>query len=343
MTRLIVLFLLAGGVVSSVALSEEEVPKFKGELIFEKVVGFPSCHAATIVELPNRDLLVAWYAGAFEKAKDVAILFSRRAQGSESWTEPKVLVDTPQKSEGNPVLWCDPQGTVWLFYVTMQGAGWTICNIKYVKSPDSGITWSQPEYLRKELGWMTGTKPLLLKNGEILLPLYDEVNVSSVFMISLDRGKTWLKTGPIKSTPGNIQPSVVQLDDASLLCYMRNWVAGKMWQSKSTDNGRTWSQAMPHDLPNSGSRLDMVRLKSGEIVLVFNNTPRGRTPLSVALSRDQGKTWPFVKNLETARGEYSYPAVIQSSDGLIHVVYTYRRTQIKHAQFNKDWLTSRHE
>jgi predicted neuraminidase len=340
MTKWVVFFIVAGAVAHGFSGAESPKPHFKGELIFEKVEGFPSCHAATIAELPNGDLFVAWYAGEQEKATDVAILYSRRAQGSEKWSEPKVLVDTPNKSEGNPILWCDPKGTLWLFYVTMQGDGWTTCNIKYIKSKDNGATWSEPVLLREELGWMTGTKPLVLKNGEILLPLYDEVNVSSVFMISGDGGKTWVKTGPIKSNPGNIQPSVVQLDDGSLLCYMRTWRPGKMWQSTSRDNGRTWSKATQHDLPNPGSRLDMVRLKSGEIVLIFNNTPRGRTPLSAALSRDEGKTWPLIKNLETAKGEYSYPAVIQTRDGLIHVVYTYRRTHIKHVEFDKDWPAS---
>ncbi len=340
MIKWIICAIVAGAIAPAPAETESPKPHFKGELIFEKVEGFPSCHAATIAELPNGDLLVAWYAGQQEKATDVSILCSRRAQGSEKWSEPKVLVDTPNKSEGNPILWYDSKGTLWLFYVTMQGDGWTTCNIKYIKSKDNGATWSEPVFLREELGWMTGTNPLVLKNGETLLPLYDEVNVSSVFMISGDGGKTWLKTGPIKSNPGNIQPSVVQLDDGSLLCYMRTWRPGKMWQSTSRDNGRTWSKATQHDLPNPGSRLDMVRLKSGELVLIFNNTPRGRTPLSAALSRDEGKTWPLIKNLETAKGEYSYPAVIQTRDGLIHVVYTYRRTHIKHVESSKEWLAT---
>ncbi len=340
MGKLIVLFLVAGFSGCSVGRAESGKPHLKGELIFQKVEGYPSCHAGTIVELPNAGLLVAWYAGRQEKARDVAVLFSRRPQGAAEWSDVKVLVDTPNKSEGNPVLWCDPKGTLWLFYVTMEGNGWTTCNIKYMKSKDNGATWSEPVFLRKELGWMTGTKPLVLKNGETLLPLYDEENVSSVFMISSDGGETWQKTGPIKSSPGNIQPSVVQLKDGSLLCYMRTWVAGKMWQSTSRDNARTWSPATKHDLPNSGSRLDMVKLQGGELVLIFNNTPRGRTPLSAALSTDEGQTWPLIKNLETERGEYSYPAVIQTRDGLIHVVYTYRRTHIKHAEFNKEWLIS---
>jgi len=341
MIKWIICAIVAGAIAPALAETESRKPHFKGELIFEKVEGFPSCHAATIAELPNGELLVAWYAGQQEKATDVAILFSRRARGSDKWSQPKVLVDTPDKSEGNPVLWCDPKETLWLFYVTMQGGGWTTCNIKCIKSKDNGMTWSEPVFLREELGWMTGVKPLVLKNGEILLPLYDEVNVSSVFMISGDSRRTWLKTGPIKSNPGNIQPSVVQLDDGSLLCYMRTWRPGKMWQSTSRDNGRTWSQATQHDLPNPGSRLDMVRLKSGDLVLIFNNTPRGRTPLSAALSSDEGKTWPAIKNLETEQGEFSYPAVIQCPDGLIHVVYTYRRTHIKHIEFDKSWLISR--
>jgi predicted neuraminidase len=142
MIKTVLFCLLIWGVISMTANAQEQKPHFKGELIFEKVEGFPSCHAATIEELPNGDLLVAWYAGAFEGSPDVAILSSRRAKSSDKWSQPKVLIDTPNKPEGNPVLWCDPKGTLWLFYVTMQGDGWTTCNMKYIQSTDNGKTWS---------------------------------------------------------------------------------------------------------------------------------------------------------------------------------------------------------
>lgn len=93
------------------------------------------------MELPNRDLFAAWYAGFYEKAKDVAILCSRLPYNSTIWTKPEVLADTPDKSEGNPVLFVDRKKILWLFYVTMYGSEWTTCKIKCKRSTDNGFTW----------------------------------------------------------------------------------------------------------------------------------------------------------------------------------------------------------
>jgi predicted neuraminidase len=319
----------------------KEAPIFEARLVFDEVPGYPSCHAATIAELGNGDLLTAWYAGSREGATDVAILASRLPRGSERWTPPAVIEDTPDKSEGNPVLFVDRQGTVWLFFVTMHGDGWTQCKVKYKKSTDQGRTWGEVVVLRDELGWMTGNKPTVLKNGEILLPLYDERQWSTVVMISGDGGKTWKPTAEITSTPGNIQATVAELSDGSLLSLMRSGGRGEpyIWQATSKDRGRTWSQAAPSGLKNPNARIDLVRLSNGHLVLAFNDTFRGRTPLNVALSQDEGKTWPFNRKVETQPGEYSYPAIIQARDGMIHLVYTYRRTHIKHLRFNESWLT----
>ena len=92
------------------------------------------------------------------------------------------------------------------------------------------------------------------------------------------------------------------------------------------------------NLPNPNCGVDMVRLHSGNIALVYNDTPRGRTPLTVALSTDEGKTWGYKRDLETEEGEYSYPAVIQTRDGGIHITYTYRRISIMHVEIDEAWI-----
>ncbi len=305
--------------------------------IFEPIPNFPSCHGSTIAELPDGDLLAAWYAGSREGAKDVAIFTSRKRQGSDRWMYPKMIVNTPNCSEGNPVLFVDANGQIWLFYVTMYGERWTECKVYYRKSNTMGRNWGERSILRDELGWMTRNKPLYLSNGDILLPVYDECSWSSMVMISGDGGETWNTYGDLFSPKGVIQPTVVQREDGSLLMLMRSR-DGEIWRSTSDDSGRTWKAAHPTELPNPNCGVDMARLHSGNIALVYNDTPHGRTPLTVALSIDEGETWGYKRDLETEEGEYSYPAVIQTRDGGIHVTYTYRRVSIMHVEIDEAWI-----
>ena len=135
---------------------------FQVKNVFERDPDRPSCHGSTVTELPNGDLLAAWYEGSHEGARDVAILCSRLPRGDDAWSEPIVLADTPNRSEGNPVLFVNDERNVWLFFVTMYGAGWTTCKIKCKKSTDGGFTWSKTRVLRHRLGWMTRNKPIIL-------------------------------------------------------------------------------------------------------------------------------------------------------------------------------------
>lgn len=346
-------FLLYG----SLALAEDE-SYFRSELIYEIHEGYPWTHAATIVELKNGDLMAAWYSGSAEGAKNVRIHAAIKKKETGIWSAPFVLADDPERSEGNPVLWHDAQGRLWLCWVTMFPDGWENCKMFAKVSEDDGATWGPVRTLREELGWMTGLKAAVLSDGTIILPIYDERKWESLFMISKDNGETWIWTETIKSEPGgNIQPTVIVRDDGSLLALTRAGGPFRrggssliqkrelfIWQSVSRDSGRTWSRAEPTSLPNPDARVEVVKGKSGHVVLVFNNAHRGRDNLSVALSEDDGQTWGWIRSLEDKSvpgylpGEYSYPCVIQTRDGLYHAAYTYRKTNIKHAVFNEAWI-----
>jgi len=196
-----------------------------------------------------------------------------------------------------------------------------------------------------------------LVEGEfVLLPVEWEATWSASFLRSEDGGETWEVVGDLGRAAGArlIQPTVVRLSDGRIMAYMRSQ-EGKIFVSYSNDNGVTWTCPEPTSLPNPNSGIDMVRLRSGNLVLVYNPTvpllkpeklhpawprrmPTGfeawgpRTPLVAALSPDEGRSWPHRIVLEEGAGEYSYPAVIQDSEGAIHVVYTYRREAIKHVR-----------
>jgi len=152
-------------------------------------------------------------------------------------------------------------------------------------------------------------------------------------MKTKDNGKTWETSAPYH---GGSQPTVIERKDGSLFVLMRGKPIIK--QTLSKDGGKSWSEAELSVLPNPNAGIAMTRLKSGHVVLVFNNTSKGRSPLNIVRSLDGGRTWQKPLTLEPNPGEYSYPCIIQISDGRIHISYTFRRYAIKHVEMNENWL-----
>ena len=153
---------------------------------------------------------------------------------------------------------------------------------------------------------------------------------SNGFEWTRDLGKTWDKTGPLNDGKkfGAIQPSFLRLGGNSLGLVCRS-KQGKVLFAKSADVGQTWGDLQALDVPNPNSGIDAMTLADGRHVLIYNDTPRGRSPLNVGLSTD-GAKWANVATLESEPGEYSYPAVIQTKDGKLHVTYTWKRLNVMH-------------
>jgi predicted neuraminidase len=126
-----------------------------------------------------------------------------------------------------------------------------------------------------------------------------------------------------------IQPTILAHSPEKLQILCRNGGGNRILTAHSDDAGKTWTKLEPTELPNPNSGIDAVTLADGRHLLVYNHTTRGRSPLNVAVSSD-GKAWQAALALETEPGEYSYPAVIQTSDGLVHVTYTWKRTRVRH-------------
>jgi predicted neuraminidase len=249
------------------------------------------------------------------------------------------FADTPGFSEGNPILFLDGSQRLWLFYVTMLGERWDTCQVKYMHSLDGGQTWGHPIILQAEWGWMTGCKPLLLGRQAILLPLYHEDGCSFT-LFSEDGGRQWIPSNSVRTAKGLIQPSVVPLADGRLRMYLRTYEFpdGTLWQAHSENGGRTWGAPERAPLPNPSARVDALRLASGRLAIAFNDSGFARTPLTLALSEDEGATWAYRLDIEDEVGEYSYPALIQSRDGLLHTAYTYERTHIAHVVCDEEYL-----
>lgn len=314
------------------------------ENIFDKA-SFPESHAATIAETP-KGLITAWFGGTKERNPDVCIWTSRRV--NNKWTEPQkvadgIINDTLRYACWNPVLYQVPGGDLLLFYkVGPNVAGWK----GWMKSSkDGGLTWSDAQALPEGFIGPVKNKPVLLKDGTLLCPSSTEGSGWRVhFETTKDWGKTWKKIGPINEGTEirTIQPSVLFHKNGKLqiLCRTRQFAIAESW---SSDNGQTWSRIAKTNLPNNNSGTDAVTLKDGRQLLVYNhaipdstwkNGKGPRTPLNVAISND-GKNWSAALILEDSPiSQYSYPSVIQSADGKVHIVYTWRRQRIKYVQID---------
>ncbi len=313
------------------------------EFIFNRS-SFPESHSATIVETP-KGLVAAWFGGTKEGNKDVCIWTSHLV--NNQWTKPVqvadgIINDSTRYPCYNPVLFQVPSGELLLFYkIGPNVAGW---KGYMMRSKDHGKTWSARESLPDGFLGPIKNKPELV-NGVLLCPSSTEKNGWKAHIeFTTDFGKTWSKTAPINdgTIMQAIQPSILQHKNGSLqiLCRSRNTTLN---ESFSKDGGKTWSEMKASNLPNNNSGTDAVTLADGRHMLVYNHAiPNAswvkgkgpRTPLNVAISND-GKKWFAVAVLEDSPvSQYSYPSIIQTKDGLVHIVYTWRRERIKHVVIN---------
>lgn len=326
-----------------------------GESIFS-TAPFAACHASTVVELKNGDVMSAWFGGTKEGNPDVAIWGARRIKGQ--WTAPVELVREPGTPSWNPVLFHTSDGRLWLYYkFGPNPSTWTGAR-RY--SDDEGVTWSVVEHLPAGILGPIRAKPLVLANGTIVSGSSVESYRSWAVWIerSTDNGVTWKKIGPITApisstspavtseipsqVPGSagwnkaiglIQPSVISMGGKKLRLYARSTTnVGRICVADSSDEGLTWTPAHPLQVPNPNSGIDAVRLRDGRTVLIYNNTTTGRTPLNLAVSTD-GEHFNMFHTLEDQPGEYSYPSMIQAQNGDLLITYTWNRKTIHYVRF----------
>lgn len=343
---------LASALLAAFPLAAAQPGVVKSEFIFDPAP-HPQCHASTIAET-EAGLVAAWFGGTREGNPDVGIWLAREVDGR--WTPPVEVAngaetEDPRVNCLNPVLFQPPGGPLLLFYKT--GKWWA-----YVKrSSDHGVTWSKPERLYNGLFGPVKNKPVLLADGSILSPTSVEIPSPKGrcwrvhFERSTNGGRSWEYIGPVND--GHeiqaIQPSILFHPNNRLQALGRT-EQGRLFEIWSDDGGLTWGEMTLMDLPNNNSGTDAVTLQDGRHLLVYNhagnrpdyNRPKGyRSPLNLALSKD-GKHWEAALVLEDEpKREFSYPAIIQTSDGFVHITYTWKREFIKHVVVDPAKLAAR--
>lgn len=335
------------------------VPVAHAELQIEKIFGPETPtgkykHPTTLTELDTGDLLLAYYGGGGEYEKETAVYGARLRPGEKQWSAPTVLARSPMYSMGNPVLWQAPDHRVWLFFVVRPGATWSTSRVSAKVSDDRGLSWSDAFMVTFDEGTMVRSRPILLSDGHYLLPIYHETgadteftapDTGSVFLRFDPAARSWSRSEKVLSRMGNLQAAVVELDPGHLLALGRrggDYEPGKdgfVVQTESRDAGRTWSPGVETEFPNPNAAVELIKLRSGALLFVYNHSMDERTPLRAALSTDGGRTWPRQLDLASGPASFSYPTAVQTVDGKIHVTFTSDdRTVIRHATFEESNL-----
>jgi len=314
-------------------------------------------HAANLAWLPDGTLACVWFGGTMEGMGDISVYMSRLAPGGDTWSAPEQLSNDPAKSEQNPLLFVAPDGRVWLLYTSQTSGDQDGSIVKCRISDDGGKSFGPVTTLCDTPGTFVRQPIIVSRNGEWLLPLFRCVGVPgrhwsgdrdfAAVLVSTNHGRTWAMHD-VPDSIGAVHMNIVPADGDKMVALYRHRFAENVLRSVSHDAGRTWSAPEPTSLPNNNSSVQAVRLRSGEIAIVYNHSsaatsvdrraslydeiePSGETavkaatidrlaiwgapraPLSLAFSTDEGRSFTGRIDLETGSG---YCLTNNSRDGL---------------------------
>ena len=341
------------------ATSAADATPFFHEEFIDPNFSQPSVHVASLCELADGGLGASWYGGTREGASDVAVFFSRRNSGpSGAWTQPVPLINRKNAQQetwrfvrkvGNPLLFSDPDGTMGLLYVSIAVGGWSGSSLNVKLSHDGGSTWTasrrlglSPFFNMSELVKSAVTP---MSDGSWAVPIYHEAfaKYPEVLWLRADKDAVTATKTRIFSAGTAFQPTLVASSEKEgfVLCRTASSVR-EAFESHTMDAGRTWSAPKPTGLPNPDSGVAAIRLQNGRILVAFNDSRSNRSTLRLAVSENGAPPYQRVFTVaEEREAEFSYPFLLATRDGLIHLAYTWKRTGIKHVAFNMAWLEAR--
>jgi predicted neuraminidase len=364
-------------------------------------------HAANLLTLPDGRLGCVWFGGTQEGVPDISIWFSTLEPGSIQWSDAVQLSDDSTRSEQNPILFVAPDKALWLLYTAQKAGNQDTAEVRRRISLDSGRTWGDVETLfpaNETGGVFVRQLPVVLPSGRLIIPIFRCITTpgekwvgnsdDSAVMISDDAGTTWTQH-VLPGSLGCVHMNIQRVADGSLLALFRSRWADSIYASRSTDDGSTWSEPVPTELPNNNSSIQFVALTDGRLALVYNHSRASegterrlslydeidddglaeeqgqvtepvaaahddgvkrafwgtpRSPMTLAISEDSGRTWPIRRNLDVGDGyclsnnsrdglnrEYSYPSIHQGPDGALNIAYTYFRQAIKYVRVDPQW------
>lgn len=315
-------------------------------------------HASALVEMDNGKLLAAWYGGSREGSKDSAIFTAAYNPKQKTWGPEKIIANRHTtgkalqryvKKVGNPVVIRGSDNSLHLFYVSVSVGGWSGSAINHIQSKDNGLTWSAAQRLVSSpflnLSTLVKGEPLLMQDGSIAIPVYHEMIGKFGELLYYHPGKGVINKRRISHGRASLQPAIVAFDEYNAVSLLR--YAGKgerrIQYTHTDDAGSSWATMAATNMPNPNAAVSARCVDNSTLLMAFNNTERGRHDLSLAVSTDRGKHWRTIHQIEykpdsKTEQRFSYPYLIEDSNGMFHVSYTWNKKMIRHVSFNRDWL-----
>ena len=299
----------------------------------------PDCNPVLFIN-PNDELMLFWIAVRANGWENSILRYKISSDydktGAPKWNWQDIIILKPGESFYRSIKKA--------FEDNYSNPGWAEYALPYEKL----ITAAAADKEKRQKGWMTRIHPTVLSSGRILLPLYSDGFNVALAAISDDDGKSWRASNPIVGF-GPIQPTFAKRKDGSIMAYLRDSGAApqRIMMSESSDQGETWSFAIDTDIPNPGSSLEVTVLKNGHWVMANNDTEDNRNNWAVSLSNDEGKTWTWKRHIGQSADQsesFSYPSLIQTKDGKLHLTYSYGNPSgktIMHASFDEKWIKKR--
>eukprot|EP01100_Stratorugosa_tubuloviscum_P014454 TRINITY_DN773_c2_g3_i1.p1 TRINITY_DN773_c2_g3~~TRINITY_DN773_c2_g3_i1.p1 ORF type:complete len:374 (-),score=192.02 TRINITY_DN773_c2_g3_i1:172-1293(-) len=314
-------------------------------------------HASFIAQLPSNELLIAWFSGEEEGSDNCSIYVSHLLSGSHHWTEAQLVSRRSGYSNQNPVLFYDPNSKYLYLFHSQQPAGSTDeskATIWQLISYDGqGNNWTEPQLLFSKPGSYDRHPIILSIDQSWLFPIYYAAGSSSSQYSSVQvlkqNSNSW-KEYKVEDSNYLVQPCIVRPIPGQQKLYMffRDRRAQSIYWAQSINEAQTWDTPKRTTLPNNNSGIQAFVLASGAIAMVLNPlSNKNRIPISIYLSIDGGYTWPYMRELEPACDpyfiysgdyEFSYPTLLQTPDGFVHITYTYNRDTIKYIRVTEKWI-----